>query len=224
MHPRYASYGLGDADSELISSFKFAARQAGWSPPRIEQAFEWYRDNAVHIDSMTLEQKVASFEEYTSARGWTDGELGNALAWFDTAASAIDRGEAPPMPPVPTPAQDQMRRAELEKLMRENPDAYWRDPQVQDELYEINARADGSAGPVVGVAPAEVPAVPAAPTGRRAEIETMMRQAPSEYWGNPGVQAEYRALLAEGGGGGAAPAGEVAMAAPVGASSQGSNN
>jgi len=214
LHPRFEAYGLTAADADLVNSVRFAARRAGWSGRKLEQAFEWFKDHATDLGRMTVEQRIASFQEFTAARGWRAPEVESALGWFGEAQSALDRGQAPPLPPAPTREQDTARRAEIDRLMQEDPDAYWRNQDVQDELYEINARADGSSAQPAQVAPPSVDS-----SGRRAEIEGLMKTSPDAYWRDPGVQAEYRALLGAGG----EPAGDAVAgsAAPAGSAGVG---
>jgi hypothetical protein len=193
LHPRFEAYGFAAADADLVNSFRYAAKRAGWSAHKTEQAFEWFKSVQSNLGHMTTEQRLASFAEFTAARGWRGADTDVALDWFEIAQGALDRGEPPPLAPAPTAHEDNARRAEIEQLMREDPNAYWRDVGLQDELYEIGARADGS---VVASSSEAVPVAPAAnASGRRGEIESLMRTSPDAYWRDPGVQAEYRALL-----------------------------
>jgi hypothetical protein len=211
LHPRFREYGLSDDDADLVNSFRHAARRAGWSSGRVEEAFAWFKERG--HGQMSPEARMQSFREFVGARGWGDAETDQALGWFNDTASRIESGRALDLPPAPTAQEDATRRAELEGLMRTDPDAYWRDAGLQDELYEINARAEGGSS-------SSTPAATSTPqqASRRSEIETMMREDLNGYFRDAGVQAEYRALL----GGGEPPdptSGEAA--APGGAAGEG---
>lgn len=224
LNPRFEAYGFTEADSDLVRSFQFAARRAGWPAERIEQAFEWFKAEAPRMAAMPVEARVQSFTEYAQARGWQTRDVESALGWFDTTAAAIERGLAPELPPAPAREHDAARAEEIGALMRTDPGKYWGDVALQDELYEINARIaeGGDDAPAGASAPAAAGAArrPSGGVDRRGEIETMMRDAPGQYWSNTAVQAEYRDLVS-GGSPGEAPG---AIPGAEGPSSSSSDN
>jgi len=188
--PRFEAYGFTEADADLVNSFRFAARRAGWRPERVEQAFEWFKSEASRMATMSAEQRIQSFSEFADAKGWQLPELEAAIGWFDSTAVVLDRGGRPELPPIPTPQEDAARSAEIMQAMRGDPAAYWKNPDLQDELYEINARASG--GEPGGDA---ATVLPGGATNRRGEIEALMRDDPGRYWGSPEIQAEYRGVV-----------------------------
>ena len=159
------------------------------SREQIDAAFDVLNvanDRAAAGRPLTGEDLAGRFRD----RGWPDETTDAALQAYGAVAQRFERKLGPGLPPAPTREQDAQRRVEIERMMKASPGSYWKEPALQEELYEIYERATPAAEPTGEVRAPAMPAPAAATgTGRRGEIEALMRDDPRAYWRNPEIQA-----------------------------------
>jgi hypothetical protein len=86
---------------------------------------------------------VAAIEKAAShaqASGMADLHVKAANNWYNVI---VTRGPDQFVPTAPSRADDAKRSAEIEKMMRENPDEYFASAELQREHFDIIARLQG---------------------------------------------------------------------------------
>lgn len=198
MHPSLAhKYRLRSADDiGLAERMTAAAKKAGWTDRQIESVLRCYGDMVPELDSGRLDPSAAlqQLSDFASSYGVSDGQCVALLEWHGSTVEFMSAhsGELPPLAP-PAPAAIATELAVIETIQRENPDRYWREPALQNRMYDLLELSHGHGA---GVAPA-VQVNPAV-SARLGEIEGMMGDRNSPYWSGataPALQAEYRNIV-----------------------------
>lgn len=211
MHPSLrAKYRLrSDADVAIAERMMAAARSGGWTEAQIDGILEFYGGEVLpklEIGRIDAAAAVTALWDWAGAKGIGDRQRGALLNWHQATDEYLEQhgGELPPL--AAPAAQDAGReRAEIERIMREDPQRYWREEALQHRYYELieGGGVQSTVSPLRGN------------ESRQREIEALMYRPDGgpnpAYWNDAGVQAEYRGLL----GGGDAAGVTAAIAAPA---------
>ncbi len=176
---------MGDADKPIFESFAEAAHKYGVPQSAVDGLFgDWYQgmqtkqtddfikaDESFHTESDALLRKEwgGEFELNQSA---------GALMFKDEPGGGSVEDEEGTM------ARFMYGRTSDGRVIAD-------DPQIMRWLVKMG-RATNPLVTIPGMAAGDVQGMKA----RRVEIEEMMKNKPSDYWGSEAVQQEYRELLA----------------------------
>lgn len=183
---RWAKLGAKPADIPYCNHFAARLKGLGWNAGEIDQAigfglkhagegWQKFEGLAIHearkigLDDHALDAALSVGDQVIDTPGIRDALEAQAFAEAHVAG-----------PQKPADG----RIAEIERIMRDDPHAYWKDERLQAEFARlIEAKETGT------------PSTPAPAGGRRAEIEALMARDAHEYWGNEAVQTEYAAII-----------------------------
>jgi hypothetical protein len=188
---RFAEYGLrGDQDELVRRAFRDAFQRAGLSRAQLGQAMEWYKERGQHLGG-DVAKLTESFGEFAVEKGWASQHLEAAVSVYGQIS---EQGPAAMLAPAPSPEEDAATVARADELLRTNPDAYWRDVELQESVLEARERQEA--------APAAAPAVDDYAIERRIgqqdvdKFARMMREEPGKYWGSPELQRQHHDAIA----------------------------
>jgi hypothetical protein len=144
---RFAEYGLrGDQDELLRRAFRDAFQRAGLSRAQLGQAMEWYKERGQHLGG-DVAKLTESFGEFAVEKGWASQHLEAAVSVYGQIS---EQGPAAVLAPAPSPEDDAATIKRADELLRTNPDAYWRDFELQEAVFEARApggrAGDGTGG------------------------------------------------------------------------------
>jgi hypothetical protein len=204
---RYSQFGLrGDADEQLRRAVRDGFKRAGLSSTQLTQAMVWYKD---HVRPGMDEAKLAeSFAEFAATKRWGAEQRDAAVSVY---GQVRDQGPAAVMSPAPSTEEDAATLARAHELLRTDPNAYWRDVELQETQFEALERQ--------GTAPTAEPPIDHMEIERRVSQQhvdrfaTMLREEPEKYWRSAELQQQHRDAIA--GTIREAPAGEQPEAAPA---------
>jgi hypothetical protein len=204
---RFTQFGLrGDTDEQICRAVRDGFKRAGLSHAQLTQAMEWYKD---HVRPGMDETKLAeSFAEFAATKNWGAEQRDAAVSVY---GQVRDQGPAAVMSPAPSAEEDAATLARAHELLRTDPNAYWRDVELQEAQYEALERQKA--------APTAEPAIDHYEIERRISQQhvdrfaTMLREEPEKYWRSPELQQQHRDAIA--GTIREAPAGEQSGAAPA---------
>ena len=187
---RFTQFGLrGDADEQFRRAVRDGFKRAGLSHAHLTQAMDWYRD---HVRPGMDEAKLAeSFAEFAATKRWVAEQRDAAVSVY---GQVRDQGPAAVMSPAPSAEEDAGTIARAQELLRTDPNAYWRDPELQEAQYEALARQEA--------APTTAPAIDHYEIERRISQQhvdrfaTMLREEPEKYWRSPELQQQHRDAIA----------------------------
>jgi hypothetical protein len=186
---RYSQFGLrGNADEQIRRAVRDGFKRAGLSNAQLTEAMEWYRD---HVRSDMDETKLAeSFTEFTATKRWGTEQRDAAVSVY---GQVRDQGPAAVMSPAPSTEEDAATLARAHELLRTDPNAYWRDPELQEAQYEALERqkAAPTAEPPIDHMAIEHK-IAQDDVGRS---ETILRDEPAKYWRSPELQQQYREAI-----------------------------
>jgi hypothetical protein len=204
---RFAQFGLqGDGDEQFRRAFRDAFKRGGLPPERLAQGLEWYKD---HVrPGMDAAKLIENFTAFANGKGWPTEHLDAALSVY---SQVRDEGPGAVMEPVSAEA-DAATIAKATELMRTDPNAYWRNAELQEALFESLERQETDKSVPVETPPATAADAALAPDGgaraaspgrvvdqrRRGEIEAQLGDPRSAYWRGPqaeAMQQEYRNIL-----------------------------
>jgi hypothetical protein len=179
--PRYKD----EASNKLHQAFRHQAQRMGLSAREFEAATDW-------IDSVrpgtSPEQLQRDFADFTSRRGWSEGHVQQMLSVY-AGVSAFGADRYLP----PSDAGSDARTIDRAKAMlRDNPNEYWKDVNLQQSYFEALERQTGRENDAAAAAP------PPQPT--QADIDTigaaeaMMRSDPGRYY-NSDMSDRYRQAI-----------------------------
>src|SRR6202140_3066486 len=98
------------------------------------------------------------------------------------------------MSPAPSTEEDAATLARAHEMLRSDPNAYWRDVELQEAQYEAMEQQ--------GTAPAAEPPIDRMAIERRISQQhvdrfaTMLREEPEKYWRSPELQQQHRDAIA----------------------------
>jgi hypothetical protein len=126
---RYTQFGLrGDADEKICRAVRDGFRRAGLSHAQLTQAMEWYKD---HVRPGMDEAKLTeSFAEFAAAKNWGTEQRDAAVSVY---GQVRDQGPAAVLSPAPSAEEDAATLARAHELLRTDPNAYWRDVELQED-------------------------------------------------------------------------------------------
>src|ERR1700730_16309900 len=129
---RFTQFGLrGDADEQTRRAVRDGFKRAGLSHAQMQQAMDWYRD---HVRPGMDEAKLTeSFAEFAATKRWGAEQRDAALSVY---AQVRAQGPAAVMSPAPSAEEDAATLARASELLRTDPNAYWRDAELQEAQYE----------------------------------------------------------------------------------------
>jgi hypothetical protein len=187
---RYTQFGLrGDADEQLRRAVRDGFKRAGLSNAQLTQAMEWYKD---HVRPGMDEAKLAeSFAEFAATKHWGAEHRDAAVSVY---GQVRDQGPAAVMSPAPSTDEDAATLARAHELLRTDPNAYWRDVELQEAQFEALERQ--------GTAPTAEPPIDHMEIERRVSQQhvdrfaTMLREEPEKYWRSPELQQQHRDAIA----------------------------
>jgi hypothetical protein len=187
---RYTQFGLrGDADEQLRRAVRDGFKRAGLSHAQLTQAMDWYRD---HVRPGMHEAKLAeSFAEFAAIKRWGAEQRDAAVSVY---GQVRDQGPAAVMSPAPSAEEDAATIARASELLRTDPNAYWRDAELQEAQFEALERQEA--------APTAEPPTDHMAIERRVSQQhvdrfaTMLREEPEKYWRSPELQQQHRDAIA----------------------------
>jgi hypothetical protein len=137
---RYTQFGLrGDADEQIRRAVRDGFKRAGLSNAQLTEAMEWYRD---HVRPGMDEAKLAeSFNEFAAAKNWATEQRDAAVSVY---GQVRDQGPAAVVSPAPSTEEDAATLARGHELLRSDPNAYWRDAELQEAQYEALERQEAA--------------------------------------------------------------------------------
>jgi hypothetical protein len=202
MKSRYQALGFGPEDEIGLRSFEHHARQAGLTAVQTQRWLEAFARDSHQFGNWPMERKVEWANAQAHTLGLGTDQLQAIVGWGN---AAIERGAHDVAFATPAAADLRREQAEIEQIMKDNPDQYWSDENLQlrysDVLEAQSARTD--LAPIGATFDVPAQAAPVAPQAHRgAVIEAMMGDHSSEYWRGPkaeALQAEYRSLVAPAG-------------------------
>jgi hypothetical protein len=154
----------------------------------MQQAMEWYKD---HVRPGMDEAKLTeSFTEFAAARHWGAEQRDAAVSVY---GQVLDQGPAAVMSPAPSAEEDAALIARAHELLRTDPNAYWRDAELQEAQYEALERQEA--------APTAEPPIDHMAIERKiaqddvGRFETMLREEPARYWRSPELQQQFREAI-----------------------------
>jgi len=102
------------------------------------EALEWYRDHGQRLgaDPARLGE---SFSEFAASKGWPAEHQDAAVSVYGLIR---DQGPDAVMSPAPGLEEDAATIARASELLRTNPDAYWRDHELQEAQLEALERQE----------------------------------------------------------------------------------
>jgi hypothetical protein len=109
-----------------------------------------------------------SFNEFAAAKHWPEEQRDAAVSVY---GQVRDQGPAAVMSPAPSAQEDAATIARAGELLRTDPNAYWRDPELQEAQYEALERQQA--------APAAAPAIDHDEIERRISQPVRTRDVPS---------------------------------------------
>jgi len=210
MH-RYREFGLvSDEDETLRRAFRDGFKRAGLSHQQFLEALGWYRDHSRPGDDEA--DLMEAFSEFAAQRNWRADQLDGVV---DIYENIRDDGPAAVAEAAPPPDQDRATIARGDEALRKDPARYWRDAELQDEIFEARERLEALAG--AGAALQSQDSDPARQRAR--EIEAMLQDRTGagqrRYWTDPALREEYaRALSGLHGDGDGSPRADASSAAP----------
>ena len=141
--------------------------------------------NAELEEARALREDIQKYMRENNAAYWRDPELQDVLR---ATIAATEDNDVSPTTPRTTPAVTERIR-QIERVIREDNRAYWRNEAMQLELRQLLASQETGAPPP-----------PATVVSRKSELQSMMGDRGSDYWrrGAEGeaLQAEYRSIVA----------------------------
>jgi hypothetical protein len=191
---RFTEFGLrGDADETFRRAVRDGFKRAGLGQAQLTQALEWYKDHArPGLDEAKL---MESFNEFAAGKGWVTEQLDAALSVY---GQIRDQGPAAVMTPAPSAGDDAATIARADELLRTNPDAYWRDHDLQEAVLEARERQQAAPPP----APDPFSAAASERLERQIAQQTvdkfaeMLRKEPGKYWSSPELQRQHHDAIA----------------------------
>jgi hypothetical protein len=190
-HSRSAFLGVLDPeDAATARSFFAFCNSSGISRARALEMKRWWDAYPKH-GPIQLEKLVPAFAAHFSQ------EAEAVAGWFDTVDE--QGADAIPADPAPSSEQDEKRRAEIDKLMREDPHNWAKDPWLEQEALDIEQRridatpsksAPLNVGEEVNALGAHAPKA----RDRAAEIAEIMKNDFGRYFADRDLQQEYAAL------------------------------
>jgi hypothetical protein len=144
---RFIEYGLrSDADEQIRRAFRDAFQRAGLSRAQLGQAMDWYKERGQHLGG-DVAKLTESFGEFAVEKGWASQHLEAAVSVYGQIS---EQGPAAVLAPAPSPEDDAATIKRADELLRTNPDAYWRDFELQEAVFEARApggrAGDGTGG------------------------------------------------------------------------------
>ena len=187
-------FGVSDPGDAAVVRALFAAwDRAGVPRQQQAQMVKRWNDKWAHkrLDPSSDDDWRAVARDFSETFGMDVWEKTAPI--IDTVfESGID---AIPASPDPNAAIDETRRAELERLMRSDFDAYSKDPFLQQEMLDLQTRLEERDAPEMRSAePSGINGLDRA--ARIAEIEKTMRTEPGRYWGQDrSMRHEYAQIV-----------------------------
>jgi hypothetical protein len=190
---RYSQFGLrGDADEKLRRAVRDGFKAAGLTSAQVTQALEWYRDAGQHLGADPA-RLAESFGEFATAKGWQPEHLDAAVSVYDQIRDAGPDAVLA----TPTAEEDAATIARAAELLRTDPDAYWRDHELQEAQLEALERQQATPPPEpdrAAVADQIERQIAQRDVDKFAE---MLRKEPAKYWASPELQRQHREAIAE---------------------------
>jgi hypothetical protein len=193
VHPaQMAKWGLRDeTDVRFSNGFLHEAARLFIPKAVTEAALDFYgRELAPQFAQGRIDGESGAnllFDRLADA-GIAPKTLQSLTSWHTRTAADFAKDGTLPSPVTIGPATVVAERAEIERIMRDDPRRYWGDEAMQYRLAEL----------IEQTTPADMPTVLAGDPQRRGELERMMGDQRSPYWSGPqsaSLQSEYRSLV-----------------------------
>jgi hypothetical protein len=183
-------------ENTLYRALRDGGRAAGLSYAQVDQIARWVTENKATLGRMSPEQRMQNFAESMRSKGWREQHISTALRVDSIIA---ERGPEA-MVRAPSAAEDRRMLAKAEKLLRTDPAKYWADKELQERAFEARERQAVHAEAQEKAEAGEMPPAASADQRRLDEIKSMLRDPAkaAEYWKEPALQAEHRALIERG--------------------------
>ena len=136
MHPSVHRLGFKGSEAELADSFLRSIRHRGRSEREAVQLLELYAEKFGPNSSVTWADTALAMENYAPRFGW-DNDLQDAVHGWASIVSTRGPGAILPLERRQDPRAAEVRRGEIQSLMRTDPRAYWGNAQVQHELMQL---------------------------------------------------------------------------------------
>jgi hypothetical protein len=126
-----------------------------------------------------------------ASKAWPEAQRDAAVSVY---GAVRDQGPAAVLAPAPTAEEDAATLARATELLRKDPDAYWRDTELQEAQLEALERQE--------TAPPAEPAIDHDAIERKVaqddvdRFAALLREDPGKYWQSPELQQQqYRDAL-----------------------------
>jgi hypothetical protein len=184
---RYTQFGLrGDADEQIRRAVRDGFKRAGLSSAQLIESLEWYRDHGQHLGGDPA-RLADSFSEFAASKGWQAEHQDAAVSVYGMIR---DQGPDAVMSPAPSAEEDAATIARASELLRTNPDAYWRDHELQEAQLEALERQEAAPPPEPDRA-AVVDQIERQIAQRDVDkFAEMLRKEPGKYWSSPELQRQ----------------------------------
>jgi hypothetical protein len=184
---RFGAYNLTAADEPLYRALRDGFRGAGLSRAQFTQALEWYRDHVrPGMDDSAMHE---SFHEFATNKGWDVAQIVGAQSIH---AAVRDQGPDA-ITATPTAEEDAATIERATELLRKDPDAYWKDQELQEAQFEaLERREAATAAPATALVVDDYAIERQLAQREVQKYETVLRERPSEYWRDTAMQAAYR--------------------------------